>query len=139
MKRILQNALPFLLMLPLLFTSSSCSPDGDNERTALASIVDISYKIVVDRSVISKITYKDPTGQMIAANEQYQSLLTWQKAQSVEMPFEALMNVDFTGTANTEVHYDLYIYLDGVQARHQEGVVPAEGSASISYGFSVTK
>ena len=139
MKKRLLKVLPLLLILPLLFTASSCSSDSDNERSALASIIDVRYKVVVDRSVVSKITYKDPTGEMVAANEQYQSLLTWQKDQTVEMPFEAVMNVDFTGTANTEVHYDLYIYLDGTQARHQEGLVPANGSASISYGFTVTK
>jgi hypothetical protein len=138
MIQILRKSKLLLLALPLLLTIFSCSSsDNDNEAEQLASVIDISYKVVVDRSVVSKITYRDPEKNMVVASEQYQSLLTWQKNQTVEMPFEALMNVDFTGTANTEVHYDLYIYLDGQEARHQEGVVPANGTATISYDFTV--
>lgn len=135
MKRILQQILLFLVALPLLFSTLSCSGDSDNEVEQLAQIIDLKYKVVIDRSVITKITYKDPTGALVEAPESYPSLLTWEKPITVEMPFEATLKADFGATAGVEVHYDLYIYLNGLEARHQEGTVVPNGSASISYNF----
>ena len=134
MKGILLRGLKFMFVLSLLILAS-CSGDGDNEAQQLAGIVDIKYKVVVNRSVIAKITYKDPTRAMVVADEEYQSILGFEHAQTVEMPFKAQLDVDFTGTAGTEVNYDLYIYLDGQEARHQQGIVPPNGSASIEYDF----
>jgi len=134
MEGILLRGLKFIFVLSLLILAS-CSGDGDNEAQQLAGIVDIKYKVVVNRSVIAKITYKDPTGAMVVADEEYQSILGFEHAQTVEMPFKAQLDVDFTGTAGTEVNYDLYIYLDGQEARHQQGIVPPNGSASIEYDF----
>ena len=136
MKRILQQILLVLIALPLLFSTLSCSGDGDNEAESLAQIIDVKYKLIVDRSVVTKITYKDPTGTLVEANEEYQSLLTWEKPITVEMPFEATLNADFSATAGIEVHYDMYIYLNGVEARHQSGVVAPETSVTISYSFN---
>lgn len=136
MGEILFRGAKFLMMLPVLFLVLSCSADGDNEVEATAGIIDIRYKLVVSRSVISKITYKDPTGQMVVADEEYQSILNWQKDQTVEMPFHAKMDVEFTGTAGVDVTYDLYMYLDGLEARHIHGNVPPNGTASIDYDFN---
>lgn len=136
MKQGLLKRILFVFALPLLFVVASCSGDGDNETQQLAGIIDIQYKVVVDRSVIGKITYKDPTGAMVVADEEYQSILSFQKDQTVEMPFKAQMDVNFTGTAGVDVYYDLYIYLDGQEARHQQGLVPPNGSASITYDFN---
>lgn len=135
MKRFLQQTLLLLATLPLLFSTLSCSGDNDNEAEQLAQIIDVKYKVVVDRSVINKITYKDPTGERIKANVTYPSLLTWENPITVEMPFEATLDVDFGATAGVEVHYDLYIYLNGVEARHQEGIVVPNSSVGISYNF----
>jgi hypothetical protein len=135
MKGILLRGLKFMFALSLLVVAS-CSGDGDNETEKLAGIIDIQYKVVVDRSVIAKITYKDPEGTMIVADEEYQSILNFQQEQTVEMPFEAKMDVDFTGTAGVDVYYDLYIYLEGMEARHIQGQVPPNGSASITYDFN---
>ena len=135
MRGALLRGLKFMFALSLLVIAS-CSGDGDNETQQLAGIIDIKYKVKVDRSVIAKIAYKDPTGTMVVADEEYKSILGFEHAQTVEMPFEALMNVDFTGTAGVDVYYDLYIYLDGIEARHIQGQVPPNGSASISYDFN---
>jgi hypothetical protein len=135
MRGTLLRGLKFMFALSLLVVAS-CSGDGDNETEKLAGIIDIQYKVVVDRSVIAKITYKDPEGTMVVADEEYQSILSFQHDETVEMPFEALMYVDFTGTAGVDVYYDLYIYLDGLEARHIQGQVPPNGSASISYDFN---
>ncbi|PZR09716.1 MAG: hypothetical protein DI539_21695 [Flavobacterium psychrophilum] len=135
MKGALLRGLKFMFALVLLVTAS-CSGDGDNEAQQLAGIIDMRYKVVVDRSVIAKITYKDPTGAMIVADEEYKSILGFQHDQTVEMPFKAQMDVNFTGTAGVDVYYDLYIYLDGMEARHQQGLVPPNGSASITYDFN---
>lgn len=121
----------------LLLVVASCSGDGDNEVQQLKNIIDIKYKVVVDRSVIAEIAYKDPEGAMIVADEEYKSILGFEHAQTVEMPFEAKMDVNFTGTAGVDVYYDLYIYLDGVEARHIQGQVPPNGSASITYDFNL--
>ncbi|MHA3787722.1 hypothetical protein ACX0HA_05875 [Flavobacterium hauense] len=134
MKGTLLRGLKFIFVLSLLILAS-CSGDGDNEAQQLAGIVDIKYKVVVNRSVIAKITYKDPTEAMVVADEEYQSILGFEHAQTVEMPFKAQLDVDFTGTAGIDVNYDLYIYLDGQEARHQQGIVPPNGSASIEYDF----
>ncbi|ALM48687.1 hypothetical protein AMR72_07140 [Flavobacterium psychrophilum] len=136
MKRILQRSVFILIALPLLFSVLSCSGDGDNEAESLAQIIDVKYKLVVDRSVVTKITYSDPTGALVEAPEEYQSLLTWEKPITVEMPFEATLKADFVSTPGIEVHYDMYIYLNGVEARHQEGVVAPETSVTISYYFN---
>jgi hypothetical protein len=136
MRRALQKGFKVVFALTLLVIVASCSGDGDNEAQQLKGIIDIQYKVVVDRSVIAKITYKNPEGNMVVADEEYQSILGFQHDQTVEMPFEALMYVDFTGTAGVDVYYDLYIYLDGIEARHIQGQVPPNGSASINYEFN---
>lgn len=135
MKNVLLKGLKFVLALSILILAS-CSGDGDNETKQLSGIIDVKYKVVVDRSVIAKITYKDPTGAMIVADEEYQSILGFEHEQTVEMPFEAQLDVNFTGTAGVAVNYDLYIYMDGQEARHQQGIVPPNGSASIIYNFN---
>jgi hypothetical protein len=120
----------------LVFMAVSCSGESVNELPEdVIQIMDIRYKVIVDRSVISNISYRDATGQMVDAVEEYQSILAWAKDQTVQLPFEARVKVDFGGTANVPVHYDLYIYADGVEARHQEGLVPSNGSATMIYDF----
>jgi len=135
MSKILHK-LPFAALIMLIFMFVSCSGESVNEMPEdIAQIIDIRYELVVDRSVVKKITYNDPTGQLIEADEEYQSILSWAKDQTIEIPYEARIKVDFGGTANVSVHYDLYIYADGELARHQEGLVPSNGSATMIYDF----
>ena len=82
MKGTLLRGLKFMFALSLVIIAS-CSGDGDNEVQQLAGIIDIKYKVVVDRSVIAEIAYKDPEGAMIVADEEYKSILGFEHAQTV--------------------------------------------------------
>ncbi|RZJ71878.1 MAG: hypothetical protein EOO45_11390 [Flavobacterium sp.] len=139
MKNVLKRISLYFIALPLVFAAcssddSNSSTDDDNNNPE-SHIVE--YRITVDEPVITRISYRNASGNIVNAPETLTGLTAWAKPVSdVDAPFNAKLEMEFESPVGSPVDYTMGIYVDGVLKHSSNGAASGSADIDLEYQFN---